>query len=80
MKLTVAQTAEKYGVTSVAVRHWLNKGLKFETEKAWGVSTGDKDKETGKDKIVWLPKSQCENNNDGTFTMHEWLAKDKGLI
>lgn len=37
MKLTVAQIAEKYGVTSVAVRHWLNKGLKFETEKVIGI-------------------------------------------
>ena len=29
---------------------------------------------------VWLPKSQCENNEDGTFTMPEWLAIEKDLI
>lgn len=29
---------------------------------------------------AWLPKSQVEDNGDGTFTMPEWLAKDKGLI
>jgi hypothetical protein len=29
---------------------------------------------------VWLPKKMVEHNNDGTFTMPEWLAKDKGLI
>ena len=30
--------------------------------------------------IAWLPKSQVEDNRDGTFTMPEWLAKDKGFI
>jgi hypothetical protein len=30
--------------------------------------------------FVWLPKSQCEDNNDGTFTLPEWLAKEKELI
>jgi hypothetical protein len=29
---------------------------------------------------VWVPKSQAEKNSDGTFTMPEWLAKEKGLI
>lgn len=28
----------------------------------------------------WVPKSQVEDNSDGTFTMPEWLAKDKGFI
>jgi hypothetical protein len=28
----------------------------------------------------WVPKSQVEANNDGTFTMPEWLAKEKGFI
>lgn len=28
----------------------------------------------------WVPKSQVENNGDGTFTMPEWLAQDKGFI
>lgn len=28
----------------------------------------------------WVPKSQAENNGDGTFTMPEWLAKEKGFI
>lgn len=32
------------------------------------------------DRQVWLPKSLVENNGDGTFTMPEWLAKEKGLI
>lgn len=29
---------------------------------------------------VWLPKSQVEDNNDGTFTMPEWLAIEKGIV
>jgi hypothetical protein len=27
----------------------------------------------------WCPKSQVENNGDGTFAFPEWLAKDKGF-
>jgi hypothetical protein len=29
---------------------------------------------------VWVPKSQVEANNDGTFTMPRWLAIEKGLV
>lgn len=29
---------------------------------------------------VWVPKSQVEDNGDGTFTMPEWLAMEKGFI
>ena len=29
---------------------------------------------------VWVPKSQVEHNNDGTFTMPSWLAVEKGLV
>jgi hypothetical protein len=28
----------------------------------------------------WLPKSHVEDNGDGTITLPEWLAQDKGLI
>lgn len=28
----------------------------------------------------WVPKSQVEDNGDGTFAMPIWLAKDKGFI
>jgi hypothetical protein len=27
-----------------------------------------------------VPKQYVENNDDGTFTMPEWLALDKGFI
>lgn len=29
---------------------------------------------------VWVPKSKVEDNEDGTFTMPEWLAMEKGFI
>jgi len=28
----------------------------------------------------WVPKSLVERNPDGTFTMPEWLAQQKGFI
>jgi hypothetical protein len=46
--------------------------IKVETEKAWLLDTGTAE--------AWVPKSQVEDNKDGTFTMREWLAEDKGLI
>jgi hypothetical protein len=30
--------------------------------------------------FAWVPKSQVEDNKDGTFTMPEWLAKEKGFL
>ena len=52
------------------------------TDKAVGVSDGTMDMDLGdrKEKIFWLPKSQIEINYDGTITMPEWLATEKGLI
>jgi len=46
--------------------------LVHETEKAYLVDSGSGDK-------IWLPKSLVEYD-DGTFTMPEWLAMEKGLI
>lgn len=43
-----------------------------ETEKAIQIYDGAR--------TEWVPKSQVEENDDGTFTMPEWLAKDKGFI
>lgn len=28
----------------------------------------------------WVPKSKVTDNGDGTFTMPEWLAMEKGFI
>lgn len=46
--------------------------VKAETEKAWLLFDGTKE--------AWVPKSQVEDNKDGTFTMPEWLAVDKGFL
>ena len=46
--------------------------IRGETEKAFRLHDGTK--------TEWVPKSQVEDNGNGTFTMPEWLAKDKGFI
>lgn len=43
-----------------------------ETEKAIKLFDGKK--------TEWVPKSQVEDNGDGTFTMPIWLAKEKGFL
>lgn len=44
----------------------------YETALAWLLNIdGDQ---------VWLPKSQVEDHGDGTFTVPEWLALERGLI
>lgn len=46
--------------------------LRHETPKAFLLFDGAREE--------WVPKSMVENNRDGTFTMPEWLAQDKGFI
>jgi hypothetical protein len=46
--------------------------VRGETAKAWRLFDGKT--------TEWVPKSLVEDNGDGTFTMPEWLAKDKGFI
>ncbi len=46
--------------------------IKGETDKAWRLFDGAK--------TEWVPKSQCEDNGDGTFSMPIWLAQEKGFI
>jgi hypothetical protein len=47
--------------------------LVHETEKAVLLDAGGPEK-------VWVPKSQCEDNGDGTWSMPERVAREKGLI
>lgn len=46
--------------------------VRAETPKAWLLDDGTRKE--------WVPKSMAEDNNDGTFAMPEWLAKDKGFL
>ena len=46
--------------------------LLFETDRAYRLDAGGS--------MEWVPKSQVQQNDDGTFTMPEWLAQDKGFI
>lgn len=43
-----------------------------ETEKALRLYDGSR--------TEWVPKRYVEDNGDGTFTMPEWLAHEKGFI
>lgn len=45
---------------------------RHETDKALLLFDGDQE--------VWVPKSQVEDNGDGTFTMPEWLAIERGFV
>lgn len=57
--------------------------LKRETDSAYLLFDGRQQKHKyGRmlDVCTWVPKSQVEDNKDGTFTMPEWLALDKGFI
>jgi hypothetical protein len=51
-------------------------------EKSIAVADGTRIVVAGHDreKWFWLPRSQIEVNGDGTVTMPEWLALEKGLI
>jgi hypothetical protein len=55
--------------------------FKRETEKAWGIADPSND-----EKIIWLPKSQCElergegPNEADILTAPEWLLIEKGLV
>lgn len=59
--------------------------IRHETPNAYLIYDGRSEIKKG-DKVpseirTWIPKSQCEYNEDeGTFTMPLWLAKEKGLI
>jgi hypothetical protein len=46
--------------------------LRGKTEKALRIFDGAR--------TEWVPKSEVKNNEDGTFTMPEWLAQEKGFI
>lgn len=46
--------------------------IRHETPKAYLLYDGKKEE--------WVPKSQVEDNKDGTFAMPEYLAKEKGFI
>ena len=46
--------------------------IRHETEKAYLLFDGTKE--------AWVPKSQVEDNRDGTFTLPVWLAEKVGFV
>lgn len=58
--------------------------LRHETNNAYLLADGRTEIKKG-DSVpselrTWVPKSYVEDNGDGTYTMPEWLAKEKGFI
>jgi hypothetical protein len=53
--------------------------LVHETANAYCVKIDD-DTFEKEAKRYWLPKSVTENNGDGTFTLPEYIATEKGLV
>ena len=47
----------------------------LDTEKAYAIESPK-----GGNKVLFLPISLTEDNEDGTVTLPEWLAQQKGLI
>lgn len=56
--------------------------LCHETDKAYLIYDGRSEIKNGvpSELRIWVPKSAVEHNPDGTFTMPEWLAFEKGFI
>ena len=54
--------------------------VRHQTDSAFLLYDGrSEEKDKTKELRVWVPKSQVEDNGDGTFTMPEWLAMEKGF-
>ena len=51
-------------------------------EKSIAVADGTTEKYQGREKLkwFWLPLSVTQENDDGTVTIPEWLAQERGLI
>lgn len=51
-------------------------------QKAIAVADGSTEMKDGREreKWFWLPRTEIEVNPNGTVTMPEWLALEKGLI
>lgn len=45
---------------------------KFENKKAILVTHGNRD--------YWLARAFTQVNSDGTYTLPEWMAKEKGIV
>lgn len=50
----------------------LSAEIRGETDKALRLYDGAR--------TEWVPKRYVEDNGDGTFTMPEWLAVEKGFV
>lgn len=53
---------------------------RIERGGATALFQGKTDPQNGREIWIWIPTSLIQDNGDGTFSMPEWVAKQKGLI
>ncbi len=61
-----------FGITKASKLIDIRAEARAETPKAFQLYDGKR--------TAWVPKSQVEDNGDGTYTMPEWLATNSGFI
>jgi len=72
MAIAFDEMDRAFGITKASKLIDIAGEVRAETQKAFQLYDGKR--------TAWIPKSQVEDNADGTFTMPEWLAKNSGFI
>ncbi len=72
MAIAFDEMDRAFGTTRASKLIDIRAEARAETQKAFQLYDGKR--------TAWVPKSQVEDNGDGTFTMPEWLATNSGFI
>ncbi len=67
MAIAFDEMDRAFGITKASKLIDIRAEARAETQKAFQLYDGKR--------TAWVPKSQVEDNADGTFTMPEWLAQ-----
>ena len=72
MAIAFDEMDRAFGITKASKLIGIRAEARAETQKAFQLYDGKR--------TAWVPKSQVEDNGDGTYTMPEWLATNSGFI
>ncbi len=72
MAIAFDEMDRAFGITKASKLIDIRAEARAETQKAFQLYDGKR--------TAWVPKSQVEDNGDGTYTMPEWLATNCGFI
>ncbi len=72
MAIAFDEMDRAFGITKASKLIDIRAEARAETQKAFQLYDGKR--------TAWVPKSQVEDNGDGTYTMPEWLATNSGFI